>query len=278
MNKKIKNLKLNDDWLFSSVFGNKSNLSLSKEFIETCIGHKIDTIEEVIGQSYESVDYDAHDVQFDVKHRTCSAIYVSEMQNYLDVLIKRGEYYFSVEIIKQLKPGQSYAQLQPVYIIYICTFDYFHLNQARYVIEPKLQGSSELNVGSNFHIILLNTTSRSEDSKLNALFDFINEGKVTDNFTQKLQKAVDVEKENKESRKNKMTLEEIIKHRNEIVAQQVTEKVTEQVTEQVTEKVSEEKALEFCKKMLEKNMDIDTIIDCTGLTKEKVLEIQKLLS
>ena len=274
MNKKIKNLKLNDDWLFSSVFGNKNNLSLSKKFIETCVGHKIDSIEEVIGQSYESVDYESHDVKFDVKHKTQNAIYVSEMQNYLDVLIKRGEYYFSVEIIKQLKPGQSYDQLQPVYIIYICTFDYFHLNQPRYVIEPKVQGSSELKVGSNFHIILLNTTARSEDLRLNALFDFINEGKVTDNFTQRLQHAIDVEKENKESRKNKMTLEEIIKHRNEIVAQQVTEKVTEQVTEQV----SEEKSLEFCKKMLEKNMDIDTIVDCTGLTKKKVLEIKNRLN
>ena len=71
-----------------------------------------------------------------------------------------------------------------------------------------------------------------------------------------------------------MTLEEIIKHRNEIVAQQVTEKVTEQVTEQV----SEEKSLEFCKKMLEKNMDIDTIVDCTGLTKKKVLEIKNRLN
>ncbi len=119
-----------------------------------------------------------------------------------------------------------------------------------------------MKVNSNFHIILLNTTARSEDLKLNALFDFINEGKVTDNFTQRLQQAVDVEKENKESRKNKMTLEEIIKHRNEIVAQQV----------------SEEKALEFCKNMLKKHMDIDTIVDCTGLTKEKVLEIKKLLS
>ena len=67
-----------------------------------------------------------------------------------------------------------------------------------------------------------------------------------------------------------MTLEEIIKHRNEILAQQVTE--------QVTEKVSEEKTLEFCKKMLEKNMDINTIVDCTGLTKEKVLEIKNELN
>ena len=63
-----------------------------------------------------------------------------------------------------------------------------------------------------------------------------------------------------------MTLEEIIKHRNEIVAQQVTEQV------------SEEKSLEFCKKMLEKNMDIDTIVDCTGLTKKKVLEIKSRLN
>ena len=63
-----------------------------------------------------------------------------------------------------------------------------------------------------------------------------------------------------------MTLEEIIKHRNEIVAQQVTEQV------------SEEKSLEFCKKMLEKNMDIDTIVDCTGLTKKKVLELKNRLN
>ena len=63
-----------------------------------------------------------------------------------------------------------------------------------------------------------------------------------------------------------MTLEEIIKHRNEIVAQQVTEQV------------SEEKSLEFCEKMLEKNMDIDTIVDCTGLTKKKVLEIKNRLN
>ena len=63
-----------------------------------------------------------------------------------------------------------------------------------------------------------------------------------------------------------MTLEEIIKHRNEIVAQQVTEQV------------SEEKSLEFCEKMLEKNMDIDTIVDCTGLTKKKVLELKNRLN
>ncbi len=270
MSEKIEDLKLNDDWLFSNVFGNKNNIALSKEFIETCIGHKIDEIEHVSGQSYESADYDAHDVQFDVKFKTNKAIYITEMQNYFDVLIKRGEYYFSVEIIHQLKPGEPYDKLQPVYIIYICTFDYFKLNQPRYVIEPKLQGTSELKVGSNLHIILLNTTARSDDPKLNTLFDFINEGKVTDHFTHCLQNAVNVEKESKESRKRKMTLEEIIRHRNEIVAQQVTEKVTE--------KVSEEKTIGFCKKMLEKNMDLNVIMDCTGLSKEKVLEVKNKLN
>ncbi len=266
MMQKIKNLKLNDDWLFSTVFGNKNNLKLSKEFIERCIGHPIDDIEEVISQSYESADYEAHDVQFDAKHRTKYAYFVSEMQNYVDVLIKRSEYYFSVEIIKQLKPGDPYDALKPVYIIYICTFDYFHLNQARYVIEPKLQGASELKVDSNLHIILLNTKARSEDQKLNALFDFINEGKVTDSFTEQLQKAVDIAKEDKESRKRKMTLNEIIKHTNAIVAQEVTEKV------------STEKTAEICRKMLGMNMDLNAIMDCTGLSEEKVLEIKNSLN
>ncbi len=56
-----------------------------------------------------------------------------------------------------------------------------------------------------------------------------------------------------------MTLEEVIRYERKIEA----------------EEQRKEMKIEFCKKLLSKNMSISDISDCTGLSKSEIQEIQK---
>ncbi len=268
----FKNLKITNQWLFPKVFGDPDNVDLSKELIQRCIGRKIESIHLLpIPESSNTPVYGSHGVRFDVKFIGDDKIYIVEMQNYNDALIKRANYEAAVEMIDSFDPGKSYNDIQDVYVIYICTFDYFGRGKARYVVKQFVQDLFDLNVDTNLSIIILNTTARSEEKELDALMRYFNESSTEDHFTKELEDKVRQIKENQIARGDFMTLDDVIR----LERKDEREKVTEEVTKQVTEEVRKSDAIEFCKKMLSQNLDVETIVKCTDLTKEEILEIEK---
>ena len=252
---KFYNLKITDKWLFPQVFGNAKNILLSKEMIERCIGRKIETIQLIIPESSEDVEYGSHGVRFDVKFIGDKSIYIVEMQNYSDFIMERSEYYHSVEKVKQLKSGQKYNLLKPTYVIFICTFDYFELGEAKYILEWKDINHPELNVNGKSFTILLNSKGKSDNKKLLSFIAYLNTSTSNDSFTESLDEEVRKIKENEVMRSNFMTFEEI--------------------KEEERYQGRKESIKEVCINLLKKNMNIKDIIDVTGLSEEEIKKIQK---
>ena len=99
---------------------------------------------------------------------------------------------------------------------------------------------------------------------------YFNDTRTEDSFTTKLEETVKKIKEKQITRGDYMTLEYVIKQERKLEAEEVTKKVTEEV--------QKADAIEFCKKMLQEELDVDLIVKCTGLSKEKVIDIKNQMN
>ena len=92
---------------------------------------------------------------------------------------RRSRYYSSLCDIDQLGKGEDYNILKDTYVIFICTFDLFGLNEPIYSFENyDVKNDLRLNDGS--YTIIVNTKSTKDDlpRELKCLFDYINNEEV----------------------------------------------------------------------------------------------------
>ena len=117
--------------------------------------------------------------------------------------------------VRNLKKGAEYTSLNPSYIIFICQFDPFGRDEALYFFQ-RMDPQKSLPLGDDSYIIVLNTRcSRKVPGSLQALFDYINEGKVStdDGFIGKIHNEV-VALQHDEEVAQIMTMEEEYERRN----------------------------------------------------------------
>ena len=69
----------------------------------------------------------------------------------------RGRYYHAAMDINQLHAGADYPELRPTYVIFICTFDYYGMEEPIYFFE-KYDVKKSLPYGDGTFTIILNTT------------------------------------------------------------------------------------------------------------------------
>ena len=79
-------------------------------------------------------------------------------QSYLPL---RGRYYHAAMDINQLHAGADYPELRPTYVIFICTFDYYGMEEPIYFFE-KYDVKKSLPDGDGTFTIILNTTCPKE--------------------------------------------------------------------------------------------------------------------
>ena len=81
-----------------------------------------------------------------------------QKQSYLPL---RGRYYHAAMDINQLHAGADYPELRPTYVIFICTFDYYGMEEPIYFFE-KYDVKKSLPYGDGTFTIILNTTCPKE--------------------------------------------------------------------------------------------------------------------
>ena len=79
-------------------------------------------------------------------------------QSYLPL---RGRYYHAAMDINQLHAGADYPELRPTYVIFICTFDYYGMEEPIYFFE-QYDVKKSLPYGDGTCTIILNTTCPKE--------------------------------------------------------------------------------------------------------------------
>lgn len=133
MAKKFQDLDLKNAFLFTAAMEDEETCQI---VLETILGKKIGRVKVDVEHTilYSS---DIHSIRLDVyAGDTAQVDYDIEMQNDdKEDLARRSRYYQGQMDIARLKPGQDYHDLQPNYVIFICTFDPFGRGLYRYTYE-----------------------------------------------------------------------------------------------------------------------------------------------
>ena len=178
----------------------------------------------------------------------------------------RSRYYSAALEVKNLKKGAEYTSLNPSYIIFICQFDYFGIDEAVYFFQ-RMDPQKSLPLGDDSYIIIINTRCRHKvPESLKALFDYINEGRVCteDNFIEKVHNKV-VELQQDEEVAQIMTMEEEYERRNTAARREGLEQGRAEGDAAAT--------LRLARTMKAEGESIEKISKYTGLTAEEIEEL-----
>lgn len=220
--KKWEELGISNDFLFGKVM---QNMELCQELLQIILpGLVIDRVEFSQAQKGIENDQEAHGVRLDIYTRDGGGnAYTMEMQaTDSDCLEKRSRYYASMVDLQLLDKGELYKKLNDNYVIFICPFDLFGKGRHIYTFENVCKEDHSILLKDGTVKIFLNAKSQMDDVSpdLRAFLDYV-AGKLSDNrFVKKLDGAVKEAKQNREWRREYMTLmmrdlENVEKGRNE---------------------------------------------------------------
>jgi len=159
---------------------------LCREFIERLFeGRKV---KEIVVREVGTVTTEATKipgifskyVRLDVLFEDDASWYNIELQAaYQEELPRRGRYYSSVIDVTHLEAGKPYSDLKPSYVIFLCLFDYYDMDEAIYTFE-RFDRKNQLPCGDGSYIIIVNTKCSPEKvpEGLRPLFHYINTQEV----------------------------------------------------------------------------------------------------
>ena len=208
---------------------------------------------------------DAHGVRFDAFVESSKLWADIEMQtsngSELDI---RARYYHANMDLDFLERGQPYKDLKPSYVIFICTFEHFKMDEPVYFFRS-WDVEKGLPLDDLSYTIILNTKCSSEKvpKALKPFYEYLNDPKK--NQASELTRMIDerVRKFNSDEwRKRYMTFEYILnEHKRESFAEGEAAGL---------EKGAAKEKREIAKNMKVKNIPIADIVEITGLSAEEV--------
>ena len=201
-------LGISNDFLFGKVM---QDAELCKEMIQRILPYlEIDHVEYPELQKGIKPDMDAKSIRLDVYVKDGKGtIYDVEIQvANTKELPKRTRYYQSMIDLQMIDKGQTYRELKPSYIIFICLFDLFGKGRHIYTFENICKEDVGISLGDEAVKIFLNTDSEQEDvnQELRTFLDYIGGKDSDDPFICKVDAAVREAKKNRKWRREYMTL------------------------------------------------------------------------
>ena len=203
------------------------------------------------------LETDAHGVRFDAFVASSKLWADIEMQTDNDSKIdKRARYYHANMDLDFLEQGQPYENLKPSYVIFICTFDHFNMDEPVYFFRS-WDVEKSLPLKDLSYTIMLNTKCSPEKvpKALKPFYEYLNDPKK--NQASELTRMIDerVRKFNSDEwRKKYMTFEYIL---------------NEQKRESFAEGAAQ-KQREIAKNLKQAGIPVEVIAENTGLSAEEV--------
>ncbi len=202
-------LTIQDNFLFQKVMQNKR---ICKYLIEKILHISIKEITFPDAEKNISIRYDSKSIRLDVYVEDDSGrVFDIEMQctNGNDQeLPKRTRYYQGMIDMELLEKGGDYDDLNPSFIIFICTFDPFHKGLPMYTFRNQCVECDGLELRDETTKLFLNSKSHSEtiDPDIAAFLRYVDGKAAEGQFTQTVAQEVLRIKEHKEMRREYMTL------------------------------------------------------------------------
>ena len=293
-NKKIKRYPPKMDIIFQAIFGEVGSENITKDFLEKILKRKIEKISldknPILGRELKDDKLGVLDIitELDGKEKCNIEMQLIDKNN----IIERMLYYWSKMYTRQIKAGDDYNKLEKTIVILIADFNIKGLEEVEYhstwkIIETNSVKKLILTDKFELDIIELSKIKGRENEK-DQLLDWLVflENPESERVTRKMEENENlkeaVEKLDRISKDEKMQRiielrEKAIRDEHAIYAKGVDdgiEKGIQKGFEDGKEKGAREKQIEIAKKLLKSKVEIEIIIETTGLTEE---EIKKLM-
>ncbi len=180
------------------------NKSLCTELITLLTGNELDDTVNVNNQKPIKVTSDSKGVRYDVYVEDKHSSYDAEMQNddSKKNLPKRSRYYQGMMDLNLLESGAHYNALKSSYVIFICTYDPFNEKLCCYEFQNLCLDKHDILFNDGRKILIFNTkgTNVNVTREVKEFLEYIETGKVTNEFLKKLNLEVKKVRQNKEWR------------------------------------------------------------------------------
>ena len=201
------NLDITSDFIFCKIMQDEELLA---ELIRRILPDLEFTKIEVIPQKTVDVGLDIHGVRFDiyVKGNDGTVVLIEMQVLNRGNLPKRMRYYSSMADADMLEKGIPYGKLKDCYIAIICPFDLFGKGLHKYTFTYSCKELEGLELGDGTTMIVLNADSKADDVdiRLKAFLDYVAGRPSDDEYVRRLDLAVRKARQNKEWRREYMTL------------------------------------------------------------------------
>ena len=275
-----------NDYIFQCVYGNEGSEEITKDFLNTIIDEKIEDIEI----SHEAVTdkniLDEKVVRLDVKAKVNGNIYVDlEMQMTKNkYMTSRILYNWSKLFAWQIVEGESYNKLHKAICVLIIDYEDELIESVPKLVTQwrikEISGEKMLTELFEIYIISLRKLKILGNERAEEKLVDLKEREALIPWLKFLKDPksleVDIMENNESIKKAKEIYESVISDAERVrIAEMRAEKASiyETGLDDGEKKGKEEATIEIAKNMLNKKMDINLIIELTGLTKE---EIEKL--
>ena len=222
---KFEDLKISNDFMFKEVM--KSNKGLCKRLVGSIMQQDIEDIVYIDTEKTLQPYYDSRGIRLDViladdNHTR----YNLEMQarNVISkagvaLLPKRTRYYQSVIDMDMLKQGENFDQLNPLVLIFICTFDFYKEGRYVYTFKSRCLENLELELANDVTVKLVNAKGKQGqvNDLLKNFLEYVMTNKPVDDFTKDVERQVWAVKNDKKAREEYMVLQAKIRE-HEIIA------------------------------------------------------------
>ncbi len=248
------------------------NEELCKELLEKLLHIKIDHIIYPELEKELTAYYEMKSVRLDVYVKDSDKIFDIEMQNQpTNYLPLRTRYYQSMIDVDNLLKGEEYSNLKESFIIFICQFDPFNENLPCYTFKNICKENTNIELQDKTCKIIFNSTAydKEKDIEISSFLKYIKTQEATDDFTIKLNSFIEKAKQNQELRSYYLSMNI---HDSDIRRVALAEGKQIGLQEGFAQGAEQNK-IETAKNMIQKNIPLETIAECTSLSLEKVKEL-----
>ena len=281
-NKKIRRYPPKMDIIFQAIFGEVGSENITKDFLEKILKRKIEKISldknPILRRELKDEKLGVLDIvtELDGKEKCNIEMQLIDKNN----IIERMLYYWSKMYTRQIKAGDDYKKLEKTIVILIADFNIKGLEEVEYhstwkIIETNSVKKLILTDKFELDIIELSKIKGRENEK-DQLLDWLIflENPESERVARKMEENENlkeaVEKLDRISEDEKM--QRIIELREKAIRDEHA--IYAKGVDDGLQKGAREKQIEIAKKLLKAKVEIEVIIETTGLTKE---EIEKLV-
>ena len=276
---KFEDLTISNDFMFKEVM--KSNKGLCKRLVGSIMQQDIEDIVYIETEKTLQPYYDSRGIRLDViladdNHTR----YNLEMQarNVISkagvaLLPKRTRYYQSVIDMDMLKKGENFDQLNPLVLIFICTFDFYKEGRYVYTFKSRCLENLELELANDVTVKLVNAKGKQGqvNDLLKNFLQYVMTNEPVDDFTEDVERQVWAVKNDKKAREEYMVLQAKIRE-HEIVAYEAGEA---QGHAAGLAEGEAKKSRETAIKMLKKQKPLSEIKEFTDMSEEEIVRLAK---